>query len=80
MKPTLITRRAIELVALMLIGEGIMGLLKPRGYSRLWRLGPALLRSTMEDLAEHPNIARSIYAVEAAIGIALASFQTGEAE
>jgi hypothetical protein len=74
------TRRLIEAGALLLIGDGIMGLIKPRWHSLLWRFGPQLIKATAEELAEHPNIARGIYAAEAALGIAISSLQTPDNE
>ena len=80
MKTKLITRRVIELGALFLIGDGIMGLIKPRWHSLLWHFGPDLMRSATEELAEHPQTARGIYAAELAVGIFIASRQTPEIE
>ena len=80
MNHNLILRRLTELGALFLIGDGIMGLIKPRWHSLLWRFGPQLMRAVTEELADHPNTARAIYLTEAAIGIALASRQTPEVE
>lgn len=73
-----IARRLIQLGALFLIGDGVMGLLKPRWHSRLWHFGPELARAATEELADHPNTARAVYLAEAAIGIAIASCQTPE--
>ena len=72
------TRRLIQVGALFLIGDGIMGLIKPRWHSLLWHCGPQLLKAATEELAEHPTTARIVYAAEAAAGIALASMQTPE--
>lgn len=80
MNTSIVTRRIIELGALVLIGDGIMGLLKPRWHSLLWHVGPELVKATTEELAAHPNIARGIYAAEVAAGIAIASLQTPENE
>ena len=77
-KNDLVIRRIIELGALFLIGDGIMGLLKPRWHSRLWHFGPQLARAVTDELAAHPNIARGVYAAEAAIGIVIASCSTPE--
>ena len=74
----LIVRRFLQLGGLFLIGNGIMGLLKPRWHPLLWRFAPELFRAATEELADHPKTARSIYLAEAAIGIAIASVQTPE--
>jgi len=78
MTNNLTARRLLELGALILIGEGIMGLLCPRRHPLLWRFGPELARATTEELAEHPKTARLIYLAEVATGIALASCQASE--
>jgi hypothetical protein len=80
MTNNLMIRRLIEFVALFLIGDGVMGLLKPRWHSLLWHFGPQLARAATEELAEHPKTARAVYLAEAAVGVALASLQTPEAD
>jgi hypothetical protein len=64
-------RRAMEAGGLFLIGDGILGLLRPRRYTILWHVGPQLGRAAIEELADHPRLARSLYAAEVALGIAL---------
>lgn len=76
MKKEMVTRRVVETAALFLIGDGIMGLIKPRWHSLLWSFGPQLMKAATEELAEHRNAARFVYAVETAVGITLASLQT----
>jgi hypothetical protein len=78
MKANLTTRRLIEGFALFLIGDGVMGLLKPRRHSLLWDCGPKSLREFTEMLANHTPLARGIYLAEIAIGLLLASKQTAE--
>ena len=68
-------RRLLELAGLILIGDGLMGLLRPRRHSLLWHAGPQLAKAVTEELADHPQTARTIYAAELAVGIALATFQ-----
>ncbi|HEY8671012.1 MAG TPA: hypothetical protein VIL63_09245 [Terriglobales bacterium] len=78
MTNNLTAQRLIELGALILIGDGVMGLLQPRRHSLLWHFGPELARAATEELAEHPKTARILYLAEAAIGLALASCRTSE--
>lgn len=78
MTSNLATRRIVQLGALFLIGDGVMGLIKPRWHSLLWHFGPELARAVTEELAEHPKVARSIYLAEAALGVVLAASQTPE--
>ncbi len=69
------TKRLLELAGLILIGDGLMGLLRPRRHSLLWHVGPQLAKAVTEELADHPQTARAIYATELAAGIILASLQ-----
>jgi len=78
MDNNLIVRRLIQLGALFLIGDGVMGLLKPRWHTVLWHFGPELARTATDELVEHPKTARAFYLAEAAIGVVLASRQTPE--
>lgn len=71
MTSKLIGRRAVEAGGLFLIGDGIMGLLRPRRYTMLWHVGPQLGKAAIEELADHPRLARSVYAAEVALGLAL---------
>ena len=72
--------RLLELAGLILIGDGLMGLLRPRRHWLLWHVGPPLAKAVTEELAEHPNTARSIYAAELAAGVALASLQLSDVD
>ena len=78
MTSNLATRRLVQLGALFLIGDGVMGLLKPRRHSLLWHFGPELARAVTEELADDPKVARSVYLAEVVLGIALAARQTPE--
>lgn len=78
MTDNLATRRIIQAGAMFLIGDGLMGLLKPRWHSLLWHIGPELVKAATEELAAHRTAARVIYAAELALGIALATRQTPE--
>ncbi len=80
MTNNLIVRRLLQLGGLFLIGDGVMGLLKPRYHSLLWHFGPQLARAMTEELADHPKTARTVYLAEAALGVALAACQTPEVE
>ena len=71
-------RKAIQLGALVLIADGVMGLITPRWQSLLWRFGPELMKAANEELAAHPKTARSVYLAELVGGLALASLQTSE--
>jgi hypothetical protein len=72
------TRRLLELGGLILIGDGLMGLLFPRRHSLLWHVGPQLAKAVTEELADHPTTARTIYAAEIALGVVLATTQLSD--
>ena len=76
----MITKRILELAGLVLIGDGLMGLLRPRRHSLLWHVGPQLTKAITEELADHPQTARAIYAAELALGVALAACQTSDVD
>ena len=78
MKQELIAKRLFELAGLILIGDGLMGLLCPRRHSLLWHFGPELAKAVAEELADHPKTSRAVYAAELAAGIALASLQLSD--
>ena len=80
MPKNLMVRRVVELGSLFLIGDGVMGLIKPRWHSLLWHFGPELMKAVTEELAEHPKTARAVYFAEVVAGIALASLQTPEVQ
>ncbi len=75
MKKKFITKRLLELGGLILIGDGLMSLLRPRRHSLLWHFGPQLAKAVTEELADHPKTSRAVYAAELAVGVALASLQ-----
>jgi len=78
MKTNLTTRRILESFALFLIGDGVMGMLKPRRHSLLWDCGPEPIREFTEMLAANRDLTRGIYLAEIALGVLLASKQTPE--
>lgn len=69
-------RRILQVGALFLIGNGLIGLIRPRWQSLFWRFGPQLAQAVSEELADHPKTARALYLAQAGIGVALASRQT----
>lgn len=65
-------RQVLKLGALILIGNGVMGLIRPRWHSLVWHFGPELAKAATEELAEYPKVARSVYMAQAALGVLLA--------
>ncbi len=72
MKTISITDRCLEVLALAMIGEGIVGLLRPSRYSRFWKVGPEPVREFTEYLAEHRDLTRAFCVGEIAVGLRLA--------
>lgn len=71
-------RRLKELVAIALVGDGVVGLAAPRRHSLLWDFGPWWYRKTLEALAGRPNLVRALAGVEALGGLWLALRQYPE--
>lgn len=70
---SLITRRAVETTAIILIGDGVVGALNPQRHARLWLAGPPAWRRAMAPFVERPGFTRALSALEAGLGIWLAS-------
>jgi hypothetical protein len=68
----------IQLFALVMVGDGIVGFFKPRWHSLLWNIGPEFYRNVMRRFAAEPRKARWIYALEAVAGAWIATRQTPE--
>jgi hypothetical protein len=75
---TMWLRRVIQLFALVMVGDGVVGFFKPRWHSLLWNTGPKAYRKVIQRLAEQPKEARLIYAAEAILGAWIATRQTPE--
>jgi hypothetical protein len=69
------TRRFSESVGMLMIGDGILGLVSPRQHCLLWHGGPRWWRDTVDWFAAHPAITRTCGATEVAAGLWLASSQ-----
>jgi ribulose bisphosphate carboxylase small subunit len=65
-------RRFKEIAAIMMIGEGIVGAIRPRRYMRLWKFGPKKYRAFIDATVKRPNLVRAAAAAEAGLGVWLA--------
>ena len=74
----MVYKRLIQLVALLMVGDGVVGFFKPRWHSLLWEIGPKPYRQAMIKAALNPGTARWIYAAEVAVGTLIATRQTPE--
>jgi hypothetical protein len=66
------TRRAAESAAMLMIGDGVLGLLRPAEHCLIWSAGPQWWRDTVDWFATHPNVTRGAAAVELVAGLWLA--------
>lgn len=68
-------RRLLELLGLMMIGDGVVSLMQPRRHCLLWKVGPDSCRQMMDTLADHPRFTRSLGLLETVAGMWIASQQ-----
>ena len=64
-------RRLLQIGALLLIADGIAGIVMPRRRSLLWHVGPQLVKAATEEIADHPRAARAVNAAKTALGVVL---------
>jgi hypothetical protein len=53
----------------LLIGDGVAGLIWPRRYLRFLQAGPSGFRNTLEAFAQRPTLTRAACVAEVGIGI-----------
>jgi hypothetical protein len=71
----MLSKRLIESVGMMMIGDGLLSMTEPQRHCMLWKVGPAFCQDLMETFAEHPGMTRVMGGVELALGLWLASNQ-----
>jgi hypothetical protein len=67
--------RTKEILGIAMLGEGLVGLIFPRKYSRFWAVGPQSFKNFMNWAADHPGSMRAACAAEAGLGFWLAAEQ-----
>lgn len=67
--------RMKELLALLLIGEGVVGTLNPKGHLRLWEFGPRPLREFVQWCEGRSELLRLVWAAQTGFGLWLAMRQ-----
>jgi hypothetical protein len=75
MKTHCAAKRALELIGLMMVGGGMVGLLFPTRYSLFWKIGPRWMRQAVTVLAKNPNATRLLCVGEIAAGLWLAAHE-----
>ncbi len=63
--------RGRDLMAVVLVGDGLLGLLIPERQVRRWERGPATWRCTMRYLEQRPWLTRVLAAAEICAGLRL---------
>jgi hypothetical protein len=61
-----------ESVSMLMIGDGVLGMVMPAEHCLIWRGGPAWWRDAVDWFAAHPQITRSAAVAEIAAGVWLA--------
>jgi hypothetical protein len=61
-----------QVAAIVMIGDGVVSMLCTREDAMVWAKGPRFWRKTIEWLADHPTMRRTMGAMEAAGGVLLA--------
>ncbi|HEY2841628.1 MAG TPA: hypothetical protein VGJ26_20885 [Pirellulales bacterium] len=72
--------RTMEVTALAMIGEGMLGLIRPRRHLHLWNFGPAGYRKMVNAMEEHPDAMRLAFAAELGLGLLWGLHLVGECE
>ena len=70
-----LSRRTVELIALLAIGDGVAPLVTPRGHVFLWWGGPAWYQSMMSVLADRLTLLRLLSLGEVVLGLWVARRQ-----
>lgn len=66
-------RRSVEMAAIFMIGDGLLGLLQPVRHVDLWRSEVAAVDGLVRPFAGRPERRRAYGLVQLAVGLALAT-------
>ena len=61
--------RAKYLIAMLMIGDGVMAAVRPERDADAWSFGPGAWRALMRALAERPNLLRTLGIAEAGVAL-----------
>jgi hypothetical protein len=64
--------RFLETLGMVLIGDGVLGAIRPAEHCRIWRGGPQWWRDTIDWFAAHPRLTRALAVAELNAGLAMA--------
>jgi hypothetical protein len=59
-------------MGMVMIGDAVLGLLRPREHCRIWEAGSGWWRNTVQWFAEHPDVTRAVAIAELGAGLCLA--------
>ena len=68
-------RRFAEFAGMLMIGDGLLTVLKPDRHNRLWKGGPDAWQDAVRLYLRHPEAARWAGVAELALGVLLATSQ-----
>lgn len=71
-------KRIMHFAAMVMIGDGVMALVRPKQDAHAWERGPRAWRGSMEWLAERPGLTRAIGAAQIVGGVLWAMSQGDE--
>lgn len=63
---------------MVLIGDGVMAMVRPKRDARAWKKGPKAWRVSMQWLAERPALTRAIGAAQIVGGVLWAMYEDKE--
>lgn len=66
-------RRAAEMAAVFMIGDGVLGVLQPKRHVDLWRSEVGTVDLLVRPFADHPKRRRVYGLIQLAAGISLAA-------
>ena len=74
------TRGIERWTGLIMVGDGLAGLIWPREYLRKLEIGPHFVNSVLEAFAERPVLTRTLCVLEMALGAWVLVRRTGHLE
>jgi hypothetical protein len=72
-------RRTAEMAAVFMIGDGLLGITRPRRHVALWRSDVAAVDALVKPFGDRPGRRRAYGLAQLAAGLALAAFVTRDA-
>jgi hypothetical protein len=64
--------RLRDLVAILLVGDGVLAVMAPQRRMRRWLIGPSWFRELVGWFERRPNLSRALGLLTALVGVAIA--------